>query len=1006
MSFDSSNFTGSVLYDSYAKFNQITFITGKSVQQNPYALLQSAIQSPDRGFNEFAINGLGTSEANSYYKNIMPYFFLRYSCFDELSEIKNINENFEKIKLPLKYFTTGELFGLSTILESIQNDTNIFDVKSWDFYSNFTDDGKISNTDDFRLNAQGVFYNTLYKYFRDGYYQLGLSVSGSNNYTSKGKIVTDSNNKDTYVKGKGEAPNYLDISVNSKQKIKNKVYIKAKAVRTSYNSTVQPPKQIIIKRNNEELLSCLALEELNSKAFSNEKEYYSFASTSLSNVSLDATILSLIRPMVLYFNVIHYILRSAVVNHMYFLFNAQENNIFESNSLKEDIPQAGKNLQNIISSKSLGFRELVSRFALYLKELIINLLNLVDPTQVGATCDKVLDYFQDNNPNFNNLYSREELKNILITLNEMCFQTFKKNNPKEVINSADGKRKNNVSITKVLTPLETQHSNDLILQKVYVYRSPDKPVSYDDILQESKLYKVIDLPRNKDNITLSEIAILEDNIDTNKKYYYCFLSEREYDIYDEILNLKDEKLNKKTIPLDKSEVVQHFSSPTKVLELEMISTENSTYLDYNFFIPEEKEVVKTKVNFLNKIKVSPSDIQKYSYDKNLGLTGGFVRKPGLLDFWYNTEKLIPSNDYKTGQTLKLRLSSPKTKRKLDINVRHFVLDFYNLGSTEKKSTYSDIDLFSGGKKYYEVFSAQKPEIKFVYKYLGKELDLSQGSIKDVIFGTKDPQLIGNNISYNLNQVKGALIFKDPNNPKIDGYFQKWEGTISAKSNTFNDEIVNSSTVNESEYIELGLSFPFKSAEEYNSFIFQQKMTDKFGFNPQSGIEFIVNMKTVEYKLSSFSANQIPKGTDTSFSLDIKNYPIESEKQIKWEIVGVDGYNPSNDFLTTSGFLTINNQQSNYVINISTIKNTNSLNISGGTYKILLYNNSNLSSASSQVFLESEQFSVLSIPGISTNDTKKRSRKRKRRKSCPFPTRGKKLKPSTNIEGITYVRQRR
>lgn len=965
MAFSSSDFGSSVLYAAYANFNYPALFEDKpngnppnGNPQNPYIIIKNVTTNPEFGFSAFAINNLGNI-LNSYYLDIMPYFFLRYACFDDLAEIKNVDVNFEQIKLPLKYFTSGDLFGLNTIIESVKNGKSLDDPKNWNFFNSFTNDGTVSKTDDFKLNAEAVFYNTLYKYFKDGYYQLQLKSAPQENYTVKGKLVTDKDGKDTYVTGSGEAPNYLDISVNSKQKIKNKVVLKAKAIRTSYSTTIQPPQQIVIKRSNEELLSSLAIQEENQFNFNPAKEYSMFTSTSLSNISLDLIINDLLKPAVLYFNVVHYILRSSVINHKFFIMNAKEDDIFSNNS------KQATDVKNIYSNKSPGLRDLLKKFPLYLKELIVNLLNLVDPTEIGNVCDKMLDYFEENNSNLEGLYSRSDLKEILIKLNDMCFETYKRSDPKIIYQNTSGGNIGKVTVganlIKILAPTEIQHSNDLILQKVYVYRDIEKPLNYDNIVQQSKLYKIIDLPKNKENITLNESVVLEDNIDVNKKYYYCFLSQREYDIYNEIFNLKSEK-NKGTIPKDKKEIVQHFSSPTKVLELEMISTDNSTYLDFNFFIPEEKQVVKNKVNFNNKIRISPSDDQKNSFDINKGLTGEFVTKPGLVDFWSNRTQLVPSNDYNTGQTLKLRITSPKTKRKIDVNVRHFVLDYYNLGNVDKKTTYYDIDVFRGGRKYYEVYSALKPEVKFNFDYPNKSKETKQSieaqkPLQYKILGYKDIQ-IDDNFIYNLKDVSMSLEFKDPNVPPIKDYFQGWQvdsfgGDKKQLLFTYKDP---------KEEGNKKYSFPnLIGKEQYNKIFYQQILFDKFGFKLSSSWEFQADNKIVEYNLISQGPDQINEGDTKLFTLKVNNYPPGKDKEIRWRVVGVNNSSPLNDFKFVEGKLTINDKISEYIIQLPADQNILKTDNTDKTYKLIInknFDHSNLKLQTDDIFLESKPFKVL------------------------------------------------
>jgi hypothetical protein len=997
MAFDVNNFKNSIVYTAYAPGKWEKYQGTTENPQNPYELLQSVTLNSDLGFEYYAKDKLG--EQPTYYKDLIPYFFLRFSCFDDLSEIKNMDVNFEQIKLPLKYFTTGELFGLSVILDSIKNDKSLDNPKNWNFFNSFINNGTISQTNDFKLNAEGVFYNTLYKYFKEGYYQLQLKNEPNLEYSKKGSILVDKDGKDYYSKGEGEAPNYLDVLVNSRQKVKNKAVIKLKATRTSYNSNVQPPQQIVLKRNNEELLSCLRMEQEKISDFDPPKNYFIFNLTSLSNTSLDTIINNLLKPAVLYFNVAHYILRAVSIEYKFFATNAKEDDIFYSDSV------SASNLENLYSTKSIGLKNLIKKYPLYLKELLINLLNLVDPTEVGNICDKMLDYFEENNSNLNGLYSRTEFKELMITLNEMCFETFKKINPKSEFKSNDGKITNGAILTKTLSPEQIIHSNDLTLQKVYVYRDQEKPLNYDDIVQKEKLYKILELPKNSQNITINESVVLEDNIEVNKKYYYCFLSQREYDVYEEFSDLKIQKIKVKTIPEDKKEFVQHFSSPTKVLELEMISTDNSTYLDYSFFIPEDKQAIKYKTSFLKKLKISPSDVQKASQDlKGLkdvvnnkyalkitpskeiqGLAKLINENSKLIKFWSNTSKLVASSDYATGQTIKLRITSPKTKRKLDINVRHFLIDYLSLGTDSKKLTYEELELVVGENKFYEANSFSKPEVKLTFDYPRKNqenlLNFFSKTAQYKIPNYRDNQ-INNLIYYDLSKVKASLYFNDPNNPKLNDFFQSWQVIINGFNSLTRKELINFIDTEESTNKIYYYPSEYSDINLYNKITFQQKFTDSAGSNPYNDLEFETNnLQDVTYELVKTSpSSTLNKGDTITFSLKINNYPANRIKKISWRILGIDNSKPTNDFSKTFGVIRVDNPKNqillSYNIDLKVDKDSSTISTTNKKYKLVIYKNKDLFQPAEEIYLTSSEFQVIVV----TPPTSSRSKKVSKRKS--------------------------
>ena len=51
----------------------------------------------------------------------------------------------------------------------------------------------------------------------------------------------------------------MSVNTDSYQKIKNRVLIKATGVRTSYITDISPPRQVVFKDTNEELLSGYAM---------------------------------------------------------------------------------------------------------------------------------------------------------------------------------------------------------------------------------------------------------------------------------------------------------------------------------------------------------------------------------------------------------------------------------------------------------------------------------------------------------------------------------------------------------------------------------------------------------------------------------------------------------------------------------------------------------------------------------------------------------------------------
>ena len=698
MAFDLINFSGSAVYKSYLNVwnGPIYFET-----HSPFKALADIAVTLDSG-NKLDWKTTGLSPVNlstnpSGYANTLPFFYVNHGCLDNISDINNKNKSKSELKVPITYFSNGKMFGLETILNFIRDGKEIVqDETKWNFYKDVDKFGALTSND---VNSalDAIFYYTYYQYFILNFFQVKLAILLNKKYSTpgfifvadekKGQVVDGikyENGYNIYNKGAGEAPNFLNVTVDSYQKIKNKVLFGINPITTDYISSDLAEKQIIFKDNRNELLSAFAIDQV--------KEVFL---SSISDDEVKKVINTYIKSIMYHFNLIHIILKSSIFNYLFFdkyLVNYED--IF---SFKDpDNNQSRINIYNTFAnSKSFKEQEQIKYISTSTRELMINLLNLVgDDQSIETIINTLIDFMESNESVLIGNYDRESFKKLLKEIHSIIYLDFSKTNqpsPNQVLNLRNYTINSNVI-----------HSHDVILQKIYVYRTLERPTTFSDILQENNFYKVYDYKNG--------FSII-DNIDINTKYYYCFLSQREYDVCKEVFNRKDV-----------SRIVQHFSSPTKILELEMISTENSTYLDYNFFQPEQ-EIFQRKIkNFLSKIKFGPSDEQKklYNPDKR-----DFDIPDGLLSFWTKTEKEIASYDKDTGLTLKLRLASPKTKKKIDINVRHFINDQYNFGGINKSVTIDDILAFANGKKFDKngVSSNLVPEVDLsFYKEPSSTLD--------------------------------------------------------------------------------------------------------------------------------------------------------------------------------------------------------------------------------------------------------------------------------------------
>jgi hypothetical protein len=466
--------------------------------------------------------------------------------------------------------------------------------------------------------------------------------------------------------------------------------------------------------------------------------------TSLSEETSSRIVKNYINSVAEYFNLVHYVLKNAIIDfEFYKKYSSSENDIFS------DYKQ---NLLILLNYGSYKDNLNAVNLAVYTKELLINLLNLVgDENSVNNLSNTFLDFLEENEPQIVGNYNREELFNIFKQLNQAAYDTFKEPTPQKMLPSNNGKVKTSLVVSNITFNDQAVHSNDLILQRVYVYRTNEKPSTYEDILQDEKLYKILDLELDTAKLipkTIEDNVTLIDDIQANTKYYYCFLSERDYDVYQEVLKL-----------YEGSRIVKHFSSPTKVLELEMISTDNSTYLDYSFYTPEQKEFYNKTKNFLSKIKVSASDLQK-TYDPELER---FVPPKGSMQLWDNTVKRVDSYDLGKGLTVKLRLSSPKTNKKIDLNLRYFLNDFPNFLDKNQVITIDDLNVAFGNKKIKEVYSHLMPEI------LSSISDPSKKEFVDIKYNFKS-------LKYNI-QLPMLYLTVGIKNPTYPTYITKLKNNI-------------------------------------------------------------------------------------------------------------------------------------------------------------------------------------------------------------------------------------
>lgn len=937
MPYNLTNISNSSVYGEYKKVydsSQINF-----TDHSPYSMFNQFLTF--KTFKNFAIDNIDNSK-NTFYRNSLPYFFKTWICSDEESEINNNGKKGSELKVPLLHFINGKLFGINKRFECIKNGI-VLDSKTYDgwnfpkFFDLFPAPVDKSNTNDVDVISEYIYYITFFDYFNFQKY-YGFEVIKNSDlqpYSNKGKIIIEKNSE-KYQPGFGEAPNFLDISVNSFQKIKNKASITAKAVRTNYDSVIAPDKQIIIKDINEELLSAFKFIHNDAKIIKKFEDELIISSLADNNLEI---IIKFIQNIAEYFNLVHFILKSSIINYEFIkqCSASPDTDIFQLNDLtKKDVAKANL-IKSIAENKEYKEDPLIKQFGFYCKQIIVNLLNIAGSNEdTENTINLFLDLLETNNPEIIGKYNRNDLKNISLIINNAVFETFKIINPQQNNISTAKKNKISPSILKYDIPLQPIHSNDLILEKLYVYKSLERPLSYDQILQEENLYKIldfesanllIDVEKNiKQKRTIDDSITLLENVLPNTKYYYCFLSQREYDAYSEVFN-------KKSLSIKDKKIVEHFSSPTKILELEMISTENSTYLDYNFFVPKQKRNIVKSKNFSKKIKIYPSDIQTDPTLYN-EFTENFQQVKGLFPFWTKVDKMVNSNDFDTGKTIKLRITSPKTNKRVDLNFRHFVKLDKGYGFDFKEVISEDFKKLFSNKKYKEVVSKLQPTVilDFYTKTQQKQEKIDTKAYPNLKI---EKNKNGYYVTKNFEEIILEPIIENGFNEFIigkDGNYKTLDISIIYKQGFKESKQTISSKPDLNKYFSPKFWAPIKIGDyintsnvdfPYNNIIISQSFTDSYGFNYSNGISLFAVDQTPQFNISAtpqFNIPNLPTSINEGEKITVFfSSTFSANKTFNWNIEQLKNYSLKNFEGNTNGSLKPNLDAQILDFNIKTLQ---------------------------------------------------------------------------------------
>ncbi|MEK9694842.1 MAG: hypothetical protein VW270_03700 [Candidatus Poseidoniales archaeon] len=180
--------------------------------------------------------------------------------------------------------------------------------------------------------------------------------------------------------------------------------------------------------------------------------------------------------------------------------------------------------------------------------------------------------------------------------------------------------------------LKITYKNDDPIDRYEIFRTTTKPNSYADFASDGGDYKTA-----SGRITMDKRASgahLIDDVQPNTKYYYCV---RAIDVHN------------------------NFSNPTHVFEAELVDNEGQVYLILKtIYFEETIERIETKTG-RRYIYIEPS-LRNVAYNASIGpnQSSGQAPSPNILG---------PDGDADCwDKTLKIRVTSKKTGKKVDLNV--------------------------------------------------------------------------------------------------------------------------------------------------------------------------------------------------------------------------------------------------------------------------------------------------------------------------------------------------
>jgi len=246
---------------------------------------------------------------------------------------------------------------------------------------------------------------------------------------------------------------------------------------------------------------------------------------------------------------------------------------------------------------------------------------------------KIMDY-PPNQLNLNPFFFLDDSQIIGYNVN---YETFVKTTYPTTISSDDEERRvSYLNANNMLVDEEITTESRSQQRYIKVYRLSEKPTSYADF--NNNLISTIDLII-EDSIYTLPSAIFYDKINTNQKYYYLF----------RVLNENNEP-----------------GQLSEIYEAELINDGGYTYGMFNLLFEEDLEID----NFINPSITFKKFLQLQPNMSQIAFNDAEVDYKSTADSQLTALSLSTADDPIWDKTFKIRLTSKKTGKKMDLNVTY------------------------------------------------------------------------------------------------------------------------------------------------------------------------------------------------------------------------------------------------------------------------------------------------------------------------------------------------